>query len=476
MKKKKIGPMDIYPLLPRTNCGKCKPKVCMGFAVELAERSTAIEECPEIFEDKYKENLAKLKKLLAPPIKEVVIGAGDRQVKIGGEIVLRRHEHRYFNPPPIAVVVNDEMPEDKLLERVKETEEFEYSYIGIDLKLNMVAVKSTSKDPAKFEEMMKKVARATDMPLVLWSFDVPTLERGLLAVQDRKPLLYAATKDNWKDMGELALKYNCPLVVYSPNDLKTLRSIVSALKAWGVEDLALDMGGEFGQGITSTINNLAILRTAAIREGDELFGFPLVGTPVAVWERGNGGSPEAIKWEEACLASIMIVKYVDLLMLSSAEIWTTLPLVILRNNIYNDPRKPVSVEPGLRTFGNPNRDSPVFLTANFALTYYTVLSDIEKIDCHLLVTDTEGISVESAVAGRKMTAEKIADVVKESKIEDKIDHRTMIIPGLAARLKGDIEDATKWDVLVGSRDSSGIPSFLKEKWEGKDHTPGWSRR
>jgi acetyl-CoA decarbonylase/synthase complex subunit gamma len=172
----------------------------------------------------------------------------------------------------------------------------------------------------------------------------------------------------------------------------------------------------------------------------------------------------------------MIVRYVDLLMISSAEIWTTLPLVILRNNIYNDPRKPVSVEPGLRTFGNPNRDSPVFLTANFALTYYTVLSDIEKIDCHLLVTDTEGISVESAVAGRKMTAEKIADVVKESEIEDKIDHRTMIIPGLAARLKGDIEDATKWDVLVGSRDSSGIPSFLKEKWEGKDHAPGWSRR
>lgn len=474
MPKKKIGPMDIYPLLPRTNCGKCRPKVCMGFAVELSERSIAIEECPEIFEDKYKANLAKLKELLAPPVKEVVIGTGDHQIKIGGELVLRRHEHRYFNPTAIAIVVNDEMPEDNLLKWVKETKEFNYNYIGIDLNLDLVAIRSTSKDPAKFEKVAKKVAEATDMPLVLWSFDVPTLERGLLAVKNRRPLLYAATKENWKDMGELALKYNCPLAVYSPNDIKTLRSIVSALKAWGVEDITLDIGGEFGEGIRNTINNLTMVRTSAIRGEDELFGLPLVGTPIAVWEEGDGGrSPEMIKWEEACLASIMIVKYVDLIMLSDASMWTTLPLVILRNNIYNDPRKPVSVETGLRTFGNPDKDSPVFITTNFALTYYTVLSDIEKMDCYLLVTDTEGISVESAVAGRKMTAEKIADVVKESKIEEKIDHKTMIIPGMAARLKGDIEDATKWDVLVGPRDSSGIANFLKEKWEGKDHHPGW---
>jgi acetyl-CoA decarbonylase/synthase complex subunit gamma len=470
--------MDLYPLLPKTNCGKCPQKVCMGFAVQLSEYSVTLEECPPLFEGKYKENLAKLSELLAPPVKEVVIGTGDNKVKIGGELVLRRHELRYINPAAIAIIVDDEMPEDKLVGQIKQTEEFEYKYIGMFLKLDMIAIRSTSKDPVKFENTVKKVAETTKMPLILWSFDPNILEHGLKVVQDRRPLIYAATKDNWQDMGELALKYKCSLAIYSPNNIKTLRSIASALKTWRVEDLALDVGGKFGDGLSAVINNYAMIRTSAIVKEDEYCGLPLIGTPVTVWDGGNNNlSPEILGWEESCLASIMIVKYVDLIMLSSANMWTTLPLVILRNNIYNDPRKPVMVETGLRTFGNPDPDnSPVFITCNFALTYYTVASDIEKIDCYMMVTDTEGTSVESSVAGRKMTAEKIADTVKSCGIEDKIKHRTMIIPGMAARLKGDIEDATKWDVLVGPRDSSGIPNFLKDSWEGKDHTPGWSYR
>jgi acetyl-CoA decarbonylase/synthase complex subunit gamma len=476
MPKKKLGPMDLYPLLPKTNCGKCPQKVCMGFAVQLCERNATLEECPPLFEDKYKEGLAKLRELLAPPVKEVVIGKGDHTVKIGGELVLRRHELRYLNPTAIAIVVDDEMPEDKLLAQVKETEAFAYGYIGMTLKLDMIAVRSTSKDPTKFENAVKKVVETTNMPLILWSLDPPTLERCLKVVQDRRPLLYAATKDNWQDMGEIALKYKCPLAVHSPDSIKTLRSIVSVLKTWKVEDIVLDVGCKFGEGMSSTINNLTMLRTSAIIEEDAFSGFPLIATPISVWAEGNKNvRPEVLGWEESCLASMLIVKYTDLIMLSSANMWTTLPLVILRNNIYNDPRKPVIVETGLRTFGNQDpENSPVFLTCNFALTYYTVLSDIDKMDCYLMVTDTEGTSVESAVAGRKMTADKIADTVKSCGIEDKIKHRTMIIPGMAARLKGDIEDATKWDILVGPRDSGGIASFLKEKWEGKDHTPGWS--
>jgi acetyl-CoA decarbonylase/synthase complex subunit gamma len=395
----------------------------------------------------------------------VTIGVGDRQVKIGGELVMRRHELRYFNPTAIAIIVDDEMSEGELLKRVKETSEFKYTYIGRDLRLDMIAVRSVSKDPKKFEEAVKKVAEATDMPLILWSFDPHVLEQGLLVVQKRRPLLYAATKDNWKDMGELALKYNCPLAVYSPNDLKMLRSLTNTLRALGVDDLALDPGAEFGEGLAHTINNLTMLRTAACKEDDELFGFPLVGSSIAIWE-GDGGRPEVIKWREACLASMMISRYADLLMLNSTDVWVLLPLVILRENIYTDPRKPVSVDPGLRIIGKPDEKSPVMFTTNFALTYFTVLNDIEsaKINCFLLIVDTEGISVESAVAGRKLTAGKVANAMKEAKIEDKVKHRKLIIPGLAARLKGEIEDLTKWDVMVGPRDSSGIPEFLSKHW------------
>jgi len=124
------------------------------------------------------------------------------------------------------------------------------------------------------------------------------------------------------------------------------------------------------------------------------------------------------------------------------------------------------VEPGLRIFGEPDANSPLLLTTNYALTYFTVESDIKsaKLNCYLLVVDTEGISVESAVAGRYLTAQKTADIIKESEIEQKVKHRHLIIPGMAARLSGEIEDLTGWRVLVGPRDSSGIPKYVSDKW------------
>ena len=110
------------------------------------------------------------------------------------------------------------------------------------------------------------------------------------------------------------------------------------------------------------------------------------------------------------------------------------------------------------------------MTTNFALTYYTVADDIERagIDGYLIVVDTEGISVESAVAGRKLTADGVAEAIKEFKVDQMVKHRKLIIPGRASRLSGEIEDTTKWEVLVGPLDSSGIPKFLQEKWVQQD--------
>lgn len=191
-----------------------------------------------------------------------------------------------------------------------------------------------------------------------------------------------------------------------------------------------------------------------------------MGTPITAWIENAGNRVEVAKWNEAYLAAALIDRYADLLILHSTEGWVLLPNVVLRQNIYTDPRKPVAVEPGLRTLGKPNHDSPVMFTTNFALTYYTVESDIESagVDSYLLVVDSEGIAVDCAVAGRKLTADKVAEAVKEADIAQKVKHRKLIIPGKAARLSGEIEEATSWQVLVGPRDSSDIPKFLKEKW------------
>jgi acetyl-CoA decarbonylase/synthase complex subunit gamma len=176
---------------------------------------------------------------------------------------------------------------------------------------------------------------------------------------------------------------------------------------------------------------------------------------------------EVAEWNEAYLAATLITRYADILILHSTEGWVLLPNVVLRQNIYTDPRKPVAVEPGLRVLGTPNESSPVMFTTNFALTYYTVASDIESagVDSYLLVVDSEGIAGDCAVAGRKLTADQVAEAIKEAKMEEKVKHRKLIIPGKAARLSGEIEDASGWEVIVGPRDSSDIPKFLQEKWK-----------
>jgi acetyl-CoA decarbonylase/synthase complex subunit gamma len=463
---KEISPIDVYMLLPKTNCKECGEENCMAFATKVVNREVSIDQCPPLLTKKYEKNYKQLKEMLKPAVKELSVGVGDSAVTIGGKLVMYRHEFTYFNPTPIALDVTDEMSEEEIFGRVKKIQEFTYTYIGSELKLQMVAIRSTSNDPEKFKAAVKKVTENTNLPLILCSFDPAILESGLMAIPKGRPLIYAATKDNWKDMAELALMYKCPLAVSAPNDLALLRSLVKTLKEYGVEDLVLDPGTFPSQGLGDTINNFTMIRRAACNMGDELLGYPLIGTPIVAWTE-PASSPTVSAWKEAQVASMLIIRYTDILIMHSTEGWSLLPLTVLRQNIYTDPRKPVAVEAGLRTFGTPDENSPVLLTTNFALTYYTVAQDIEStgVPSYLLVIDSEGTAVDSGVAGRKMTAETVAEAIKESEIEKKVKHRKLIIPGKAARISGEIEELSNWEVLVGPRDSSGIPKFLQEKWK-----------
>jgi len=477
-----LSPIDAYTLLPRTNCKKCGEANCMAFAAKLVNREVSLEGCPPILEKEHIKEYKKLEEMLAPAIKEIVIGAGDRAVKIGGKLVMYRHEFTYHNPIALAFDVTDEMParprfsgEEALLDRVKKVEGFSYEYIGRELKLDMIAVRSTSNDSTAFRSTVGTVTELTEMPLILCTFDPNVMEAGLVAASGRRPLIYAATKKNWKEMADLALMYDCPLTIFAPNDLSLLRSLSKTLMEYGVKDLVLDPGTFPDEGLSETVNNFTMVRRNACKGGDELFGFPLIGTPITAWL--NGEEPkEMLAWKEAYLGSTLMTRYADILIMHSVDGWSQLPLVVWRFNIYTDPRKPVSVDPELYTFGEPNEKSPVMLTTNYALTYFTVESDLKKFggNYYLIVADTEGISVESAVAGRYLTAESIAEAVKNSGIAEKVGHKHLIIPGMAARLSGETEDELKniglsgWHVMVGPRDSSGIGKFLDEKWPPKE--------
>jgi acetyl-CoA decarbonylase/synthase complex subunit gamma len=465
---KELSPIEVYKMLPMTNCKECGESNCMAFAAKLVNREATLQECPPLLDPKYTDAYGKLWALLKPAVKAVEVGTGDKTITLGGEYVFYRHEFTYFNLPAIAIDLSDEMPPEEFEARIKIADQFEYEYIGMQLTLDMVAIRSTSNDPEKFEAAVRKAAELTEMPLLLCALTPEVMERALSAAGSKRPLIYAATKDNWKEMADLALMYNCPLVASAPFDLDALKSLARTLTEYGVEDIVLDPGTHWDEGKRKTLDNFTILRWDAINEEEEYLGFPLLGAPIAAWAE-KADDPLINEWNEAMLTSALIARYSDILVVHSVSGWSLLPLVFLRQNIYTDPRKPVSVEAGVFNYGNPDENSPVLLTTNFALTYYTVASDIEgaKLNCYLVVVDSEGLSVESAVAGRKLTADTVAEALANFEVGNLVKHRHLIIPGRAARLSGEIQETSGWTVSVGPLDSSGAAKFVEDNWPPK---------
>ncbi len=462
---REISPIDVYKLLPKTNCQECRESNCMAFATKLVNGELVLADCPPLFTAEYQTARTDLGLLLAPPVRAVTFGTGMQQCTIGGKYVLQRHEFTYHNPTSIGIDVDDVMTDEELLARVHRIEQFTYNYIGRKLVLNAIAIRSVSGDPAAFGKAVRIVSSATKLPLILCTFDPAVMKAGLAETKDRRPLIYAATETNWKAMADLALTYHTPVVVHSDGDPALLRSLVKTLNACGLPDLVLDPGTLDGDGLSETLHTFTAIRTSACRDFDDLFGHPLLGVPLAVWTSGEI-SMDVLKWRETITASMLMSRYADLLIVHSLDGWVILPQLIWRFNLYTDPRKPVSVESGLRTFGNPNKNSPVLITTNYALTFFTVESDIKTagLDCYLIVVDTGGLSVESAVAGRYFSAESIVSALKETEAENFVSHKTLIIPGLAARLSGETEETSGWKILVGPKDSSGLPQYLRERW------------
>jgi acetyl-CoA decarbonylase/synthase complex subunit gamma len=464
------GPLEIYPLLPGTNCKACGEANCMAFATKMAEHTVKLKACTPLFDEKkYAKKLSKLQELVRPPVREITIGVGEKAANIGGKLVLYRHDLRYSNPTAFFIDVPDNLDSEKFAKRIKDIQEWTYIYIGQNLRLDGIALRGVSKDPKTFAQAAKKLIELTEWPVMLCSFDPNMLAAAAMAIAHTRPLLYAATIDTWQEVGEIAVKHDLPLVAHVTGNLNDLATLVTTLHALGVKELVLDPGTSSRAGLGTTIDNFVQIRRSSTVVGDDLLGYPLLATPISVWaDYQDGNAPELTKWDEVLTAAASIVRYSDIVILHSLDMWTNLPLTFLRSNIYTDPVKPVAVQAGLVEFGEVGPDVPVMYTTNFALTYFTVESDIKQagVNAYLVVIDTEGMSVQSAVAGRKLTAEKIAEALQEYGVADKVNHRILISPGMAARLSGETEEASGWTIKVGPQDSSGIPKYLQEgKWK-----------
>jgi acetyl-CoA decarbonylase/synthase complex subunit gamma len=464
------SPLEAYKYLPQTNCGECGEPTCMAFASKLIDRSGKTTDCPPLIkEKKFAKKLAELDRLLAPEIREVAIGVGDRVAKIGGDDVLYRHKLTFFNKTKMFFDVTDTMDEAALVERTKSIANFRKFYVGRNLLLDGVAIRCVSNDPAKFAAAVKKVAEV-GIPMIFCSFNPAVLKAGLEAAKDKNPLLYAANKDNWKEVGELALEYNVPVVVSAINDLDGLKTLAKTFAEAGIKNIVLDPGTyPSGKGMKDSFTNFLKIRRAGIM-GDTEIAYPIMALPFTAWMAGISDPVSASYWETA-MAAVFTIRYGDIMILHSMEPYATLPEVHLAETIYTDPRTPVAVDSKMYKVGTPDENSPVLFTTNFALTYYTVESDLSSngITCWLLAVNTDGIGVEAAAAGGQLSADKVVDSFKNAgfDIHKDVTHNTVIIPGLAARLQGDLEDKLGAKVLVGPMDSGRLPGFMEKNWPPK---------
>lgn len=440
--------IEIFKKLPKTNCGECGVPTCLAFAMKLAAGQAELSSCPYVSE----EAKAALEEASAPPIRPVTIGVGEKALKIGGETVMFRHEKRFVNPPGIAVLVTDKMGEAEVEERLRKLQELKYERVGLTLQADLVAVKSETGEAAKFENLAKKVKeKLAGKGLILMSLDPQVMAAAAKACADKRPLLYAATKENSEAMANLAKEISAPLAVKA-NNLDELAELTTKLTAAGLKDLVLDAGARTAG---KALEDQIIIRRAALMKKFRPLGFPTITFPC---EMTND------PMEEALLASIFVAKYGGIIVLADLAGHSLFPLLLERMNIYTDPQRPMATTEGIYEIGGPGEYSPVLITSNFSLTYFIVSGEIEgsRVPSWLLVKDTEGLSVMTAWAAGKFGADVIAPFVKKCGIADKVKHRKLIIPGYAAVISGELEEELPdWQVLIGPREAGHIPAYLK---------------
>jgi acetyl-CoA decarbonylase/synthase, CODH/ACS complex subunit gamma len=443
-----IAGSEIVKMLPgKKPCKDCGFPTCFAFAMKLASGGATVDKCPYLSE----EVKAKLLDLLAPPIKLVTIGSGENAVKIGNEEVVYRHEKTFVHKPGIALLISDREDKAKIEEKIKKIKEFQFPWVGVNLKADLLAPYFESGDKNKFLALVKKVYESTDLGMVLISEDMNALFAARDICADKHPLLYPITKENI-DKAIPKIKANLTPVGLRGGSIEELVTLTARLKEAGIEELVLDPGSK---NLLEAVRDQTFIRRAALKQGFRPLGYPTIAFPCFMAKDGL---------KEIITASAFIVKWAGIIVLSDFDQYSLLPLLVQRLNIYTDPRFPMAVEQKYYEVGEPDEFSPVLVTSNWALTYFLVSSAVEatKIPAYICVKDAEGLGVLTAWAAGKFSGDSVGAFIKKCGIGGKVKHRKLIIPGKVARIKGELEDALnlEWEVVVGPRETTGIAAFL----------------
>jgi acetyl-CoA decarbonylase/synthase complex subunit gamma len=437
--------LQIFKLLPKTNCGECGVPTCMAFAMKLGAKNADLAACPYASEEA-KIIIGAASK---PPIRLVKIGPPGREVPIGNETVMFRHDKTFVHPTAVAIAFPDNESLTDLSHKIAEVREYCLERVGEQLRIDLVLVDNFSEEVKPFVDLVKTAAGSTGLGIILRSTNLEALEAGLKELEGKRPLIHAATPTNAEAVAALALKFDAPLVARAAT-LDELAALTTRLATLGLKEIVLDLPA--GNPAAALQYN-TIIRKAALKNAFEPLGYPIMNFVTALDDASAVAD-----------ASTYMCKYASIIVLDRMKLELLLPLMMLRQNIYTDPQKPIQVDPRVYPIGEPGKDSPLLVTTNFSLTYFLVSGEIENsgVAANLLVVDTEGMSVLTGWAAGKFSGEKVAAAVKASGLADQPGKHRLVIPGYVAQISGEVEEGLPgWEVLVGPGEASDIGPFMK---------------
>jgi len=439
--------LEIFKLLPKTNCKKCGMPTCLAFAMQLAQKRAKLDDCPHVSDEARKILAA----AAAPPMRLVKFGTGDNEAQIGQETVLFRHEEKFHNPTVVAVKVSDKLDGEELRKHIEAVNALQFERVGVQIKVKAIALVNDSGSPDNFTSAATAVKEMSSLALILYSDSAQVLSAALAKVADAKPLIGVASAENAETIAKIAKDNNCPVIVRAES-IEALCELTEKIKGLGVEDIVLELAVD---DLHQKLYDLTRIRTLALKKVFRPLGYPVISFVTGGLE------------EQVAAAASLICKFSNIVVVDTVEPAAILPLLTAVMNIYTDPQKPVQVEPKVYAVGEPDENSPLMFTTNFSLTYYTVEGDVEasRVPSYILVVDTEGTSVLTAYSGDKLNEKVVSDAMTKNNVEGLVKHRKLIIPGYVAVMSGKLEEATGWEIMVGPRESAMLPKYLREVWQ-----------
>ena len=435
-----LSGIQIYKLLPQTNCKECSFPTCLAFAMKLAAKQVELNACPYVSEASKKQ----LAESAAPPIRLISLKSNGTEVKVGNEVCMFRHEKTFYNKPGLFLRVKASDPD--LGQKVKSADAYKVNYVGMDFSLDGFAVEADGDLAAS----VKTIRSVTKRPLILIGSDPAVLDSSLSLLTGEGTLVYAAEASNYEALVDVTKKHKAALVVKA-DSLDALADLTQKVQAKGLEDMVLDLGGEnLGAWLTRSTQ----ARRLALKSNFKPLGYPSI-----FFAAQKGTDKEAINAAQA------IAKYAGFVVLDTFAPEMIYPLLVLRENIYTDPQKPIQVQPGIYEINSPKPESPVLVTTNFSITYFAVANEVEGsgLPAWLVVTDAEGMSVLTAWAAGKFDAERIAKAIKGFNVADKVSKKRIVLPGHVAVLSGEVEEELPgWEIRVGPREAVDLPAFMKQ--------------